>query len=208
MADGFDTGFGDVDPVAWKRYVEGWADRLSLGPESAVFEMGSGAGAFLLPLASRGCTVSGIDLSPALVEMAAQVMPEGSFAVGEALDVRDDPLVDVVVSFGVFLYFPTLDYASEVIAIAAAKARRAVALFDLPDIAHREAALAQRVASVGGPEAYAARYAGLDHQYYDRQWVESTMRDAGLERVSTARQDLPCYVNGAHRFNAWGWKPA
>lgn len=206
-ADGFDTGFGDVGEVEWRRFVARWANRLGLRAGSSVFEVGCGAGAFLYPLAALGCGVGGVNQSPALIRAARAALPGCSFAIADAAEFPVEPQVDAVVSMGVFVYFPSLDYAARVLGRMAAKARGSVLLLDLPDVAHRDEALAYRKASVGGAEEYEARYAGLHHLYYSRDWVESELRRAGVERVQTADQDLGGYANARFRFNAWGRLP-
>ena len=203
-ADGFDTGFGDVIEENWVAYVRGWAAELGLGPGTSVFEVGCGSGAFLYELRRLGCSVAGLDQSESLVAVARSVLPDAAFSVADAAGVPTEPQADVVISVGVFCYFPSLDYAEKVIERMAAKAGRAVLLVDLPDLARRGAALAHRVATVGGPDAYAARYEDLDHLYFARDWVADKLRSVGFDEVHTADQDLADYSNAAFRFNAWG----
>lgn len=206
-ADGFDTSFGNVHEPEWSRFVLRWARRLGLDAESSVFEVGCGAGAFLYPLVALGCRVSGIDQSSALIDAARSALPNGDFAVADAAELPLEPPVDAVVAMSVFGYFPTLDYAARVIERMVEKASGSVLLLDLPDLASRDDAIAQRMASVGGTDEYAARYAGLDHLYYSRDWIAREFRRVGLERVQTAAQDLTHYTNGRYRFNAWGRLP-
>lgn len=144
---------------------------------------------------------------PALVGFAREAMPEGWFAVGDAaaLDAADVAGAwDAVV--GVFMYFPGEDYAG-VIEAMARRARRVVALLDVPDRAREAEAIAHRVATVGGEEAYRARYARLDHLYDDRAWVAERLRAAGLEGVRVESQWLEGYENARWRFDAWGFVP-
>jgi SAM-dependent methyltransferase len=204
-ADGYDTGFGDVQESDWVQGVRGWANQLGISSGSSVYEVGCGAGAFLYELDRQGCRVGGLDQSPALVNIARTVMPDGHFEVASAAELAPVPAADAVVSFSVFFYFPSLGYARHVIDRMVAKATLAVAILDLPDAARREEALAERVAAAGGPEAYAARYDGLDHLYYSRDWVKQALGSAGVSDVQTADQSLPGYRNGRFRFNAWGF---
>ena len=206
-ADGLDTAFGAVDASAWAAFARETAcDRLGLAPGDSVFEVGCGAGAFLYPLHGLGMRVGGADRSAALIESARRVMANADFYVADADAIADAPRFDAVVSCGVFLYFPDLDYADRVIRTMAAKATRAVAILDVPDLARRDAALAERVAAIGGEEAYAERYRGLDHLYYSREWLAERLAAAGLTGVETADQSIPGYDNGRFRFNAWGFR--
>jgi trans-aconitate methyltransferase len=207
-ADGYDTPFGKLGEDAWAGYVQHWAETVGLSRGESVFEVGCGAGAFLYELYRRGFDVAGIDLAPALIEAARKVMPEGRFNVGEASELSTEPPADLVLSCGVFIYFPSLEYARAALARMIDKARRAVIVLDLPDLALRERAVADRIAAAGGPEAYRARYEGLEHTYFDRGWFAEEMRKLGLVEVRTVDQDIPGYRNGAFRFNAWGYKPS
>jgi SAM-dependent methyltransferase len=222
-ADGLDTAYGETSEAAWRDFVRRQAALLAgAGADgggggrarggagagaggTSVYEVGCGAGAFLYVLAELGWRVGGLDRSATLIDIARSVLPAGRFDVAEATELAPEPVSDVVLSCGVFLYFPSLDYAAEVIAAMAARASGAVAILDLPDESRRDAALAQRIALAGGPEAYHERYAGLDHLYFSREWVAERLAAAGLSGVCTADQDIAGYRNGAHRFNAWGF---
>lgn len=206
-ADGLDTGFGSVGEGHWRDCVARVAQELRLRPGDSVFEVGCGAGAFLLPLHEQGHPVAGIDRSSALVRYAGEAMPGGSFAVGDAAALDPAPQFDAVISFGVLMYFPDTAFADGVIAAMARKARRVVALLDVPDKAGEAEALAHRIATVGGEKAYRERYAGLDHLYYDRDWVAGQLRAAGLVNVQVESQWLAGYENARWRFNAWGFVP-
>ena len=201
-ADGLDTAFGTTDEAAWQDFADRETRRLGLRAGDEVFEVGCGAGALLYALQRHGLACGGIDRSAALVEAARTHLPDGRFAVAEATDLEPAPQVDAVLSFGVFLYFPSEEYAAEVVRRMARKARRAVAILDVPDAAVAEEAEAERAAASGGTAAYRARYAGLHHRYYHREWIADRLRDTGLTGVEVTDQDLARYPNGRFRFNA------
>ncbi len=207
-ADGLDTGFGDAREDAWREATARWVKELGLVPGDSVFEVGCGAGAFLYALREHGIRVSGIDRSSTLIGYAQDVMPDGAFAVADAADFDVAEKADVVVAFGVFMYFESTAYARGVLDRMVRKARRAIAVIDVPDKAHEAEAMARRIATVGGEEAYRERYAGLDHLYYDRSWLDGQMKDAGLARVQVESQWLAHYENGRSRFNVWGFLQA
>ncbi len=204
-ADGLDTGFGDMAEAPWREFIRGFANVFALSSGDRVLEVGCGAGAFLLDLYEHGVEVAGIDRSLALVEIARVAMPTGRFTVAEATAFAATEPFDVVVSCGVFLYFESYDYARAVIQRMARTAVRGVAILDVPDRAIEAEALAYRRASFG-PEEYAVRYAGLDHLYYDRQWLADELEECGLSNVRTESQSIPGYANGKFRFNAYGFK--
>lgn len=204
-ADGWTSAFARWTEAPWSANVRRLAAVLGLTPGTSVFEVGCGAGAFLYELDRLGCTVSGVDLSPALVGKAAEAIPAGRFAVSEAAALHVTPQVDAVISFGVFLYFGSLGYAAQVLDRMVEKARQVVAVLDVPDLATREQDLAYRHKLAGGEAAYAVRYEGLDHCYYDRAWLAEELRARGLVEVRVEDQAIDGDGDAPFRFNAWGF---
>ncbi len=202
---GMDSGFARVDEEAWRAFGDRIGRALDLGAGDSVFDVGCGAGAFLYGFHERGLDVAGLDRSPELIALAAEALPGGRFAVAGAAELEPQPQVDAVVSMGAFLYFPSHAYAERVLDRMVRKARRAVAVLDVPDAATQAAALAERERVAGGPAAYAERYAGLDHRYYEREWLAEALRARGLSRVHVEGEDIQGYGNAPYRFNAWGF---
>ena len=93
--------------------------------------------------------MGGLDSSSTLVGYARSVMPEGNFVVREAADLDPSVAADVVLSSGVFHYFPSLEYAYSVLERMARKAHRALAVLDVPDKVKEEESLAARRESLG-----------------------------------------------------------
>ncbi|MEV6258574.1 class I SAM-dependent methyltransferase [Nocardia sp. NPDC051929] len=206
-ADGLDSAFSGMQPSAWTSFVQRTAKRLNLAPGMSVFDVGCGAGAFLYDLDIMGCRVGGIDQSASLIDIARAAFPRGDFAVADAIDLDSAAQVDVVVSCGVFLYFPSLDYAHHVITAMAAKARHGVAILDIPDVVKADAAHRFRVEAAGGRAAYLSRYQGLDHLYYRREWIHSELAKAGLTNIEVDDQTIDGYGNAPYRFNAIAFQP-
>lgn len=205
-ANGFDTTLAGISTDAWRSYVHSWAARLEIGPGSSVFEVGCGAGAFLYVLGELGCSVGGCDFSSSQIARARAAFPDSPLYVCEAGNIADIGTWDIVIANGVFMYFPSLEYAAEVCRSMCESSAKAVAILDLPDLELKIPALEMRLAAAGGPSAYAARYDGLDHQYFEREWIARQLRDLGLNAVATASQDIEGYGNAAFRFNAWGFR--
>ena len=203
--DGFDRGIVTED--SWVAGVRDTARRLGLHPGDSVYEVGCGAGAFLYDLYGQGYQVGGLDRSATLLGHARQMMPGGRFTRADAADLDTGEQWDAVVAFSVFFYFPDYEYARQVIGRMGRKARKAVAILDVPDLAVRDAAEAHRAELAGGQEAYARRYAGLPHLYFDRAWVAGALEECGLSGVQADDQWFPGYDNGGYRFNVCGFQP-
>jgi SAM-dependent methyltransferase len=93
-------------PAGWGTPVyEHVLDRARIGPGTRVLDCGCGAGRFARLAADRGATVTGIDASDRLIQIAAERTPEGSFRAGdvEALPWEDDSF-DVVTGFSAFQF--------------------------------------------------------------------------------------------------------
>ncbi len=203
-ADGMDTGFGSVEEDSWRRYVLKTAALLGIGPQSSVFEVGCGAGAWLHELDRLGCQIAGLDASPALIGYAREHMPRGDWHLGDASTLAPQPACDFAVASGVFLYFPSLEYAGTVLERMTRKARVAVAILDVPDLATRDAALAER-RRIAGENEYRRRYAGLDHLYFARSWFQSALESLGAARIEIRDQQIEGYANSRFRFNVYAW---
>lgn len=197
-ADGFDAGAGKADEAAWSNYIAELVRRLGAVAGDSIFEVGCGAGAVLLVFHKAGCPVAGIDYSPTLIQYAQRAMPGMSFAVAEA-NTLSGRVHDFVLANSVFSYFPDLDYADEVLARMLAMAGKAVAVLDVPDAARQAAAEAARRAALP-PGDYEARYHGLHHLYYAREWFAGVAARQGW-RVDIADQWLVGYGNAPYRFN-------
>jgi demethylmenaquinone methyltransferase / 2-methoxy-6-polyprenyl-1,4-benzoquinol methylase len=84
---------------AWRRRA---ADLAGVGPGSRALDVATGTGDLALELASRGARVTGMDFSPAMLELARRKAPAVEFEEGDALALRyDDASFDAVtVGFG------------------------------------------------------------------------------------------------------------
>ncbi|GGY51012.1 class I SAM-dependent DNA methyltransferase [Streptomyces omiyaensis] len=79
------TGIGDIRRHPWlKASIDAFADSVDgLGP---VLDVGCGPGTVTAYLAGRGLDVSGVDLSPRMVENARRLYPECRFEVASATE--------------------------------------------------------------------------------------------------------------------------
>ncbi|HWI16776.1 MAG TPA: methyltransferase domain-containing protein [Vicinamibacterales bacterium] len=201
-ADGLDTGFGNVTEEAWREFSLGVADRVGAKAGTRVYEVGCGAGAFLLPWHERGCAVGGLDQSPALIAFASEAMPGGEWMVADATAVPTDRRAEVVLACGVFMYFPDHAYARDVLAKMIAKSAGHLLVLDVPDRERQDAAMAFRRGSLGEAE-YEEKYRGLDHLFFDRLWMRDTLGALGASDVEIEDQRVRGYQNAQFRFNVF-----
>ena len=99
----------------WLAEAEGWAAWAHQGddgfsdfrallrsPGRATLDLGCGEGRFARALAAEGHRVTGLDVSPELVERARHEDPSGTYVVGDAEALPfDDESFDLVVAFNV-----------------------------------------------------------------------------------------------------------
>ncbi|MFB7450734.1 class I SAM-dependent methyltransferase [Streptomyces sp. NPDC056194] len=91
------TGIGDIRRHPWlKASIDAFADTVGrLGP---VLDVGCGPGTVTAYLAERGLDVSGVDLSPRMIENARRLYPKCRFDVASAteLDLAEESLGGVL----------------------------------------------------------------------------------------------------------------
>ena len=197
--DGFDSGAGHVDVADWREYARKVAGMLGLADGNSIYEVGCGAGAFLYALSEVAAVrVAGCDYSAVLVDSARSAIPGGNFAVLEAEKLPLEPAYDFVISNGVFHYFRGDAHARAVLERMIAKARRAVAVLDVPDLSTRVAAEQARRESLT-PDEYDRKYSGLSHRYYERSWFADVAALNGMD-CRAFRSPIPNYAQSHYRF--------
>ncbi|HBE16106.1 MAG TPA: class I SAM-dependent methyltransferase [Cyanobacteria bacterium UBA11149] len=203
-ADGFDTAYGGIEESAWMEYVQHLTAKLEINRDDSIFEVGCGAGAFLYPFYQQGNPVAGIDYSENLVKIAKDTMPKVAISVGEAIDISGKSQFNVVLSNGVFLYFPNYDYAGDVLQSMVKIAKKSIGIFEIPDLGKKQEALKMRKGMIGDAE-YEEKYRGLDHLYFSKDWFQEVLAAEGV-RVKIEDQDIPGYGNSQYRFNVFIYK--
>ena len=80
-------------------------ERLGVGPGTRLLDIGCGSGYAAAMAAARGATVTGIDITPELIEIARERTPQGDFRVGpmDALPFEDETF-DAAVGFNAFQF--------------------------------------------------------------------------------------------------------
>jgi trans-aconitate methyltransferase len=197
--DGFDGAGDAIEPNEWRRYVTGLARRANIGGGSTVFEIGCGAGAFLIPLSEMGVVVAGIDYSASLIAAGRTLLPNADLQVGDARECTLDKRFDHIVSHSMFQYLPDHKVALRLITLMVAHATETVGIFDVSDEAQRLQSLAARRSLEG--DGYEERYDGLEHLYFERSWLTAAAAELGCAAEFYA-SDLNGHRNAAYRYSA------
>jgi SAM-dependent methyltransferase len=198
-ANGYDSLFGKMAVTPFMAYIDRMRAQLGVGAKDAIFEVGCGAGAVLYPFYTRGHAVSGLDYSTPLIALAAGAMPDMAFHVGEADQVDVAQTFDMVISCGVFIYFKDYAYARKVIMRMVQKAKKAIGVFDISDLALKAEAETLRREGMGA-NAYDEKYRGLEHLYYPRSFFKDVARASGC-KIRIFAQSIQGYQNSAYRYN-------
>jgi trans-aconitate methyltransferase len=199
--DGFDCGAGRVAVEDMREYALIIAKRLGIINGMSVYEVGCGAGAFLYSLCEQlpQLRVGGCDFAENLVRIAAQQFLAGEFVVAEAASISADTKYDIVLSNGVFHYFPNLDYARRVVERMIEKSTSVIAILDVPNAGTRAEAERARRAQLG-TEVYEKKYSGLEHLYYESNWFGALANEYECE-WDHFTQLIPNYVQNQFRFD-------
>jgi cyclopropane fatty-acyl-phospholipid synthase-like methyltransferase len=196
--DGFDSGAGRILTKDWRVGVERFADLAGMRHGDSVFEFGCGSGAFLYALAEKFSIVcGGVDYSAPLIEVARKALPGANFLCTEASNVKRTPVYDHCISHGVFHYFD-FTYAEKILDLMAAKAKRTVAVLEVPDAALKREAEDIRREALSEAE-YIKKYAGLEHYYYEKDWFleQATRLEYSCEFIDDL---IPNYIQSKYRF--------
>lgn len=90
--------------------------KLILNKENKLLDVGCGSGVFLLKLKSFVKSVSGVDFSKEMIDIAKESIRDGNFYVSTSDNLPfDDNLFDRVLCYSVFHYFPNKKCARDTI---------------------------------------------------------------------------------------------
>jgi trans-aconitate methyltransferase len=174
-------------------------DALDIGLRDTVFEVGCGAGAFLYWLSDRCASVGGLDYAASLIAHARRALPAADLHHGDARSLAITPKYDVVLSNGVFIYFPDEQYAYDVLCRMIQKSRRAVGILDVNDAEHQREFEQMRTMSQGDQRS---QYDGLEQLYLARDFFEEVAAEHGLScQINKPR--TPNSVNAKFRYHVW-----
>src|SRR6266702_3116711 len=94
-------------------FYETVLDATGVRHGTKLLDVGCGGGFALLLAAARGATVSGLDATPALLDIARERVPDAVLAVGDL----EDPMPFEVGAFDVVTAFNSVQYAGDPVAV-------------------------------------------------------------------------------------------
>jgi SAM-dependent methyltransferase len=188
----------------WADVMEGWAgwgvpvyrhvlERVPVSAATAALDVGCGAGRFCRMVADRGAAVSGLDATPALLEIARRRVPEGDFRAGDMQELPwPDASFDVVTGFNSFFIAADMTAAlAEARRVLRPGGRLAMTVFGRPEVRYsttvfaavasllpgapagggslHEEGVLESVAEAAGLAVQEAGYLSFDERYPDRE---------------------------------------
>ncbi len=200
VRDGYDL----LTPEQLGRFFGFFLDKLGIDASDDVLDVGCGAGALLqhLPECRRVC---GVDYSENAIQLIRQKF-KGDYRVAEAskLPFRDGEF-SVVICFGVFLYFNSLEYARsairEILRVTRPDGR--ILIGEVNDLAKKEVADRIRQDQASKRKADYVSRDTVDHLYYPKDFFEKAASEQGW-KVTLFDEDVPeldFYVTGRYRYS-------
>lgn len=176
----------------WADVMEGWngwgvpvyrhvLERIPVGRDTSVLDVGCGAGRFCRIAADRGGKVSGLDATPALVEIARERIPDGDFRVGDMEEMPwADGSFDLVTGFNSFFIAADIVTAlAEAHRVARPRASVAMSVFGRPEHCHSTAMFKAIAGLLPAKPADADKKAGP--ALHEEGALEALAAQAGLE---------------------------
>ena len=205
-ADGFDTPTGNLPVSVWIKYTSEIYNLIGINDTDKVIEIGCGSGAFLYPLYLKNINVSGVDYSKELIDLANKFFINSNFCYSDALDYlkSEKENYNIILSHGVFLYFPDLDYSEKVLSKMISLSKDKVAVLDICDFDKEEIYKKERIKKYQEKgftkEDYDKKYSGLNHLFFKKDWFRNYAEKHNL-KVEIFDQNCKEYYNSRYRFN-------
>lgn len=185
-----------------QRVINGYFGESTL---FSIFEVGCGSGANLILFAKEGHACGGLDYSSNLIETAKKVFVDQAdiqLDIDEAINLSTDIKYDVLFSNSVFSYFPSLEYAFEVLEKMYNKSRGMIILIDIHDLEKEEAFISYRKRII---DNYEERYKNLDKLFFPKSFFEEFAKQKGME-IRFEESNVEGYWNNDFVYNCYMYK--
>ncbi len=197
-------GFDSLSDGQWKTLARYFLREIAVGPDDDVLEVGCGAGAFLEQLPPCR-SIAGADFSENAIRLIKGKLT-GNFKVAEASSLPfADRSFDVVISWSVFFYFDSLEYAEKALDEMRRVTRPGGRIFvgDVNDLSKKP--LAQRLRE----ETHAVRQdrwvstPTTDHLYYPKEFflTYAKARKMTVLFYDEDTEELGFYENSRYRYS-------
>ncbi len=195
--DGFDTTTSNFGQEHVNQLISLIINKLNLNEKSSLIDFGCGAGMTFIPLSKVVRKISGVDFSESLIRRLKEYNEKFDISVAEVNNVPyNDNLFDKVLSHSVFHYFPSLEYAQNVISemVRVLKPDGSILIMDILDYNKKE--------------EYTSYRRGLDDIHYDPNF-HLFFRKAFFKhqakkynfKIETFPLQISTYLSDKYRFN-------
>ena len=185
--NGFDTSVGGYTPKEWLLMINSFVKLLNLKSNSDIYEIGCGAGTFLYSIKKIiDVNCYGIDYSSSLINIAKILLRDSEFIVSEAKSMPSfQKKFDIIFAHSVFHYFPSQNYAFDVIKKAnkLLKPGGKFCLLDLNDKKYKKESIQIRINSFSNDQEYKKVYKGLDHLFICKKNLVLNLRKSGFKDI-------------------------
>lgn len=202
--DGFDVVGGGLTYEALIKQYQDINNKINnhVSDFSSVYEVGCGAGANLFLYEGEDLRCGGIDFSGEQIRISKKVLQTTDLVCDEAIKIAEDPRYDIVLANSVFSYFPTYEYAIEVLEKAYNKCNKGIVLIDLHDICEKENFIKYRKETI---ENYEELYNGLDKLFFDKK-LFCDFADKNDMLICFEEEQVAGYWNNNFTFNCYMFK--
>ena len=202
--NGFDTGVGSYTKTEWLIMVEHFIQLTELKNEQYIYDIGCGSGAFLYAIKNYvNPYFYGIDYSESLIEIAKNCI-DGNFVVSNA-----DKLptfgrkFDLVFSHSVFQYFPSVEFAFDVLrkTYNLLEKNGKLCLMDINDEEYEYESKKMRIRSFPNEITYNEFYKGCDHLYFSKSKIKNFLLSIGFKDIKIFKHAVEGDLVRKYRFN-------
>jgi len=200
VADGYD----ELTPREFAEMAKRFLDLLDIPENARVLDVGCGAGAFLQHVCGNS-SLAGVDYAKEAIRAIRERLP-GDFKVADAAALPfDNAAFDAVLSFGVFIYFDSLDYARRVLneMHRVLKPGGRIFIGEVNDKEKMDQYRELRVEKEADMERKVIKDAKVDHLFFEKAFFEDFAETVGctVEIVDEETLGIPYYSCSHYRFS-------